>query len=128
MGLWQWAGLAVAAAVLCMVVRQQQPELAGLCALAAGAMLLLSALSSLASVQEVFGRLMTLSGLHQGYMNLLLKILGIAYVGELAAQTCLDLGEQGLAMKVALCGKLAIFTLAAPMLVSLLTMIAELAP
>ena len=32
MALWQWTGLAVAAALLCLLVRQQQPEIARLCA------------------------------------------------------------------------------------------------
>ena len=47
MAFWQWMGLAVAAAVLCLLVRQQQPQLGGLCAAAAGAMLLLAALEQL---------------------------------------------------------------------------------
>ncbi len=118
----------MAAAILCMAVRKQQPEIAGLCALAAGAMLLVSALESVAAVRETFQRIAAMSGLHEGYLNLMLKILGIAYVAEFAAQTCLDMGESGLAMKVGLCGKLTIFALAAPMLLSLLEMILELAP
>ncbi len=128
MELWQWTGLAVAAAILCMVVRQEQPEIARLCALAAGALLLISALESVTSVQDTFGRIAALGGLHEGYLSLLLKVLGIAYVSEFAAQTCADVGESGLAMKVALCGKLTIFALAAPMLLSLLEMILELVP
>ena len=111
-----------------MVVRQQQPEIAKLCAIAAGAMLLLSALENIAQVQEAFSRIAALSGLHEGYLSLLQKVLGIAYVAEFAAQTCADVGEAGLAMKVALCGKLTIFALAAPMLLSLLEMILELVP
>ena len=35
MAFWQWMGLAVTAAVLCLLVRQQQPQLGGLCAAAA---------------------------------------------------------------------------------------------
>ena len=32
MAFWQWMGLAMTAAVLCLLVRQQQPQLGGLCA------------------------------------------------------------------------------------------------
>ena len=128
MAFWQWMGLAVAAAILCMVVRVQQPQLAGLCALAAGAMLLLSALESLTAVQSVFARLTALGGLREGYLATLLKVLGGSYAAELAAQTCEDMGEGGLSMKVALVGKLCVFSLTAPMLLSLLEMILELVP
>lgn len=128
MAFWQWMGLAVAAAVLCMVVRSQQPELAGLCAMAAGAMLLAAGVEQMASVRELFARLAAMAGLREGYLDTLIKVLGVSYAAELAAQTCQDLGEGGLALKVGLVGKLCVFTLTAPMLMSLLEMILELAP
>ena len=53
---------------------------------------------------------------------------GTMQAAELAAQTCQDLGEGGLALKVGLVGKLCVFTLTAPMLLSLLEMILELTP
>lgn len=118
----------MAAAVLCTVVRAQQPQMAGLCALAAGTILLLAALESLTTVQTVFARLTTLGGLREGYFSTLLKVLGISYATELAAQTCADLGEGGLAMRVSLVGKLCVFALTAPMLLSLIEMILELVP
>lgn len=121
-------GLAVAAAALCMVVRVQQPQMAALCATAAGLMLLLAALESLEDVQGVFSRLTTLGGLQEGYLGTLVKVLGVSYIAELAAQICQDLGENGLSAKVALVGKLCVFSLTAPMLLSLLEMILELVP
>ena len=128
MALWQWMGLAVAAAALCMVVRQQQPQLAGLCAMAAGAMLLLAAVEQLSAVQDVFSRLTAMAGLEQGYLSTLVKVLGVSYAAELSAQACEDMGEGGLALKVGLVGKLCVFTLTAPMLLDLLEMILELTP
>ena len=128
MAFWQWMGLAVAAAVLCMVVRVQQPQMAGLCAMAAGLMLLLSALESLNGIQDVLTRLTTLGGLNETYLSTLLKVLGISYAAELAAQTCTDLGESGLALKVGLAGKLCVFSMTAPLLIDMLEMILELVP
>ena len=127
MAFWQWMGLAVAAAVLCMVVRAQQPQMANLCALAAGGMLL-AVLEGFEDVQAVFARLTALGGLKEGYLSTLVKVLGVSYVAELAAQTCQDLGEGGLSMKVSLVGKLCVFSLTAPMLLSLLETILELTP
>lgn len=128
MTFWQWMGLAVAAAALCMVVRAWQPQMAGLCAAAAGLMLLLSALESANDVQAVFARLAALGGLGEGYLGTLMKVLGVSYVAELAAQACKDLGEEGLSRKVELVGQLSVFTLTAPMLFAMLEMILELVP
>ena len=124
----QWMGLAVAAAVLCMVVRAQQPQMAAVCAAAAGLMLVAAALENLSGIKAVFERLTALGGLQEGYLGTLIKVLGVSYTAELAAQTCADLGEDGLARKVELAGKLSVFTLTSPLLLTLLEMILELAP
>lgn len=128
MDVWQTIGFALAAALLCVMVRRWQPELGALVAVGAGAILLLGVLGQLQSVQGVMERMAALSGLGEGYMTLLLKVLAIGYVAELAAQTCTDLGEGGLAMKVALCGKLAIFSLAAPLMYSFLELVVGMLP
>lgn len=128
MTFWQWMGLAVAAAALCMVVRTWQPQMASLCAMAAGMMLLLAALESLSNVQAVFARLSALGGLGESSLGTLMKVLGVSYVAELAAQTCRDLGEEGLSRKVELVGQLSVFTLTAPLLFAMLEIILELVP
>lgn len=128
MAVWQWFGLAVAAAVVCMVVRVQQPQMASLCAVAAGLMLIGLALDSLGDIQSMFTRLTVMAGLKEGYLQTLMKALGISYAAELASQICTDLGEKGLAVKVGLMGKLCVFTLTAPLLMTILEMILELVP
>lgn len=128
MAFWQWMGLAVAAAALCMTVRVWQPQMAGLISAAAGLILLLGALESIQDVQAAFTRLERLGGLQEGYLEILLKVLGVSYVAELAGQVCTDLGERGLSLKVELAGKLCVFSMTAPMLLKLLELILELTP
>ena len=128
MAVWQWLGLAVAAAAACMVVRVQQPQMASVCAVAAGLMLTALALDSVGDVQNLFGRLASLAGLQEGYLQPLLKAMGVSYAAEIAAQTCTDLGENGLAVKVGLMGRLCVFALTAPLMMTILEMILELVP
>lgn len=128
MAVWQWFGLAAAAAALCMVVRVQQAQMASVLAAAAGLMLIGLALNETVHIQELFTRLTALAGLQEGYLQTLLKTLGIAYASELASQLCADLGEGGLALKVGLMGKLCVFTLTAPLMMTILEMILELVP
>jgi len=128
MAVWQWFGLAVAAAAICMVVRVQQPQMASLCAAFAGLMLIGLALNELGDVQSLFARLTVLAGLQDGYLQTLLKAIGVACASELASQVCTDLGEGGLAVKVGLMGKLCVFTLTAPLMLTILEMILELVP
>ena len=128
MELWQWMGLAVAAAMACAVIRAQQPQMAGMCAAAAGLILLLAALEQVQGLRSAFERLAALGGLEEGYLALLLRVLGVSWAAEMAAQTCQDLGENGLALKVTLAGRLCAFSVTVPMLVRMLEMILELVP
>ncbi|MBE5778458.1 MAG: hypothetical protein E7331_03905 [Clostridiales bacterium] len=128
MSFWQWIGLALAAAVLCMVVRCWRPEMAGLCTVAAGCILLLAAVEHVETLREYLERIVNLAGLKESYISTLVKTLGIGYVTEIARQTCEDLGEKGLGDKVAMGGKLTIFALAAPLLAELLETILQLVP
>ena len=125
---WQWLGLAVAAAVLCLVVRRLAPEAAGVLAVIAGGILLMGALESVSGLQSLLDRLAALGGLNKEYLSLLMKVLGMSYATDLAAQTCEDLGEKGLALKVRMVGKWCMFGVIAPMLLDLLEMIVGLVP
>lgn len=128
MTFFQWMGLAVTAAVVCMVLRVHQPQMASVCALAAGIMLLAGALEALDDLQSLFEKMTAMAGLPKGYLEALLKVLGVSYAAELAAQTCQDLGEGGLAMKVGLAGRMTVLGMTAPMMLTLLETILELSP
>jgi len=128
MAVWQLFGLAIASAVLCMVVRVQQPQMASVCAVASGLMLISLALNELMNLQGLFARLTAMAGLQEGYLQTLLKALGISFAAELSTQLCEDLGEKGLAVKVGLMGKLCLLTLTAPLMMTILEMILELVP
>lgn len=128
MAVWQWFGLAIASAVLCMVVRVQQPQMASVCAVASGLMLISLALNELVNLQGLFARLTAMAGLQEGYLQTLLKALGVSYAAELSTQICEDLGEKGLAAKVGLMGKLCLLTLTAPLMMTILEMMLELVP
>ena len=128
MAVWQWFGLAIVSAVLCMVVRVQQPQMASVCAVASGLMLISLALNELMNLQGLFARLTAMAGLQEGYLQTLLKALGISFAAELSTQFCEDLGEKGLAVKVGLMGKLCLLTLTAPLMMTILEMMLELVP
>ena len=61
-------------------------------------------------------------------MLLLFEVAGISLLMDFAAQTCRDAGEEGLAMKAELAGRVMLLTLALPSLQSLLGLILSIAP
>ncbi len=128
MEILQIAGLGVAAALLAMVVRGSRPEMASLLAMAAGALVFFLAVSRLGAVVTVMGQLVEKAGLAQDYLKVLLKVVGVAYVSEFAAQTCRDAGEDSLAAKVEMGGKVLVLAMASPIIVALVELVLEVVP
>lgn len=124
----QIAGLTVCAAVIALVLRRLRPEAATALVLAAGAMTALLILPQLAEIVTGILSLADTGQVRDGYMVQLLKVGGISLLTDFAAQTCRDAGEDGLAMKAELAGRVLLIALALPVMRTLLAQILSLSP
>ena len=122
------AGLAVGAAIMALVIRRVRPELGMTLALSAGALLLLLVLPTLSRLIGGLTALAQTGGVSGQYMAQLLKVAGVSLLMDFAAQTCRDAGEEGLAMKAELAGRVMLLSLALPSMQTLLTQILSLSP
>lgn len=126
MSAWQIAGFAVCAAALALTMRRIRPEAAPVLVIAAGALTALMALPQLAKIIDGVSMLAASGGVQDAYMTPLLKVAGISLLMDFAAQTCRDAGEDGLAMKVELAGRVMLIALALPVMDTLLSQILSL--
>jgi stage III sporulation protein AD len=62
------------------------------------------------------------------YLPALLKIIGIAYIVEFGAEICRDAGENAIASKIELAGKVLIAIMAIPIITSLLELVIKIMP
>ncbi len=120
------AGFAVCAAVMAMLLRRMRPEAGLALTLAAGVMAALLVLPMLRSVVTGIVGIARTGGVSDGYMTQLLKVGGVSLLMDFAAQTCRDAGEDGLAMKVELGGRVLLIGLALPFMEALLKQIMSL--
>ena len=77
---------------------------------------------------EIFGTIREISsasGLKTDYIGLVIKVVGIAYIGEFAGELCRDAGETSLAGKVDLGTKAVIMVMALPLLKTILSTIMD---
>jgi len=123
----KWAGLAMAAALMIAAVRGRQPGIAMAISLGAGAMILLGAAQALEKVLASASALAAQTPLGSQSLPVLIKVLGISYLCEFAAQTCRDAGEEGLGQKVILAGRIAVMTLMLPVMNALAGLLLQLA-
>jgi stage III sporulation protein AD len=126
MNIIQVVGFALIAAVLGVVLRREKPELAVMVGVAAGAVIFLAMIGKIGVAVEVFDRIATRAGLNFVYLDTVLKIVGIAYIGDFGAQMCRDAGEGALAVKVEFAAKILILVLALPIIVGLLDLLLKL--
>lgn len=122
------AGLAVAAAFITLLLRRVRPENGLLAAMAGGALLLLAALPALREAVGGVAALAEGGGVADTLLYQLLKVAGVSLLMDFAAQTCRDAGEDGLAVKTELAGRLMLLGLALPAMRSLLAQLRALAP
>lgn len=126
MTVWQIAGFAICAAVIVLTMRRLRPEAAPVLVIAAGALITLMALPQLAKIVDGVNVLAAAGSVQNNYMTPLMKVAGISLLMDFAAQTCRDAGEDGLALKVELAGRIMLIALALPVMDVLLSQIMSL--
>lgn len=122
------ASFAVCAAGIALLLRRMRPEAAVALVIAAGIM---TALMALPMLQDVIKSLCTLAsayGVGEAYLSQLLKVGGVSLLMDFAAQSCRDAGEEGLALKTEIAGRIILISLALPVMQKLLDQIMSLLP
>ena len=124
----QLAFFAVCAAVMSLVMRRLRPESATVLVIAAGALTGIAILPQLGQIVGGISALASAGGVQDGYMAQLLKVGGVSLLMDFASQTCRDAGEDGLAMKTELAGRVMLITLSLPVMRTLLEQILSISP
>ena len=68
------------------------------------------------------------TGINAEYLNILLKITGIAILTEFAVSICKDSGESAIASKIDFGGKIIVISMSIPIISALLELILKIMP
>lgn len=98
------------------LLRQIKPEIAPLVVIAGTGMIFISLSGNLLDVTGSVDSMMTLAGLDEENVLLLMKALGICVVTQFAADICYDNSCSSLAAAVELAGRIGALSLAMPMI------------
>ena len=107
------AALGTAGVLLGITVKGAKPVGAGLCILA----------GTVGKMQYLLGMLAQMKSylpVDSSYLNTLLKMLGITYVGQFSAGICKDAGYSSIAGQIELFARLAVLAVSMPVLLALL--------
>ncbi|GGA22361.1 stage III sporulation protein AD [Paenibacillus physcomitrellae] len=128
MDMIQIVGLGLIAAILSLLMREQKPIFAFLITAFAGITIFLFLIGKIGTVLDTLEELAAASGVQNVYLKTILKIIGIAYIAEFGAQIVRDAGQEAIASKIELAGKVLIIVLAVPIIGIIIETVVKLLP
>ncbi|MFC7681915.1 stage III sporulation protein AD [Paenibacillus sp. GCM10028914] len=124
----QVVGFGLLATILILVVKEQKPIFAFLLAVSTSVMIFLFLIGKIGNVIRMLEDLAESSGVQMIYLKTVLKIIGIAYIAELGAQVVRDAGQESIASKIEMAGKVLILVLAVPIISIIIETVLKLLP
>lgn len=123
LGIASLVGVALVMVVLLAVVRQSRPELGIQLGIASAATIFLILLPQIALAVRLLETVALKAHIELRFLDVVLRVIGIAYLAEFGAQVARDAGEGALAQKLELGGKILILVLAIPVVNALLQLV-----
>lgn len=123
MDILQIAGIAISGLLLISVIRSIKPELTVYIVLATVLIILIVSFEQLVHVFNYLKLIYDQMNYGKEYFPILIKVLIVAYIADFTSQLCSDAGESAIGSKVELAGKIIIFYISLPVLVSIIELI-----
>ena len=118
-------GVAFITSLTSVLLRATKPELSFAVTVTGVIVILLFLIDSLKSTLAVFATIVKVTGIENGILKILLKIVGVGYITEFGAGILNDFGSNAVADKVVLGGKITIVMLSLPIIEGVLTMVSS---
>ena len=123
MDIFKILAFTLVALMVILIVEKNNKEIGMLLVLVASMCVFLSVFMSVKEIIIVLKKLADGAGINHAYLELLLKVTGIAYLVEIVKNVCMDAGNSTLASKTELAGKVSIAILAIPLITNVVSLI-----
>ncbi|SHG65278.1 stage III sporulation protein AD [Thermosyntropha lipolytica DSM 11003] len=121
-------GLALITTLFLLILRQEKPVMAVVLSIVFSVVIFTLMMEKMSAIIDVMQEISRKAEINNFFLGTILKILGVAYLGEFAAAICQDAGEQAVAKKVEFASKIIIAVLALPIMIAILESLMELIP
>ncbi len=126
MDLFKILGIGLITCIAGLIVRQVKPDVASIIMIAGGVVILLMVVDYVAQIFDVFKVIVDKTGLSSNLFSIVLKIVGVGYLTEFAANICADTGSSSLADKILLAGKIIILFMSMPIITNIVEIVVGL--
>lgn len=116
----------IASALLAVQFKSVKPEYSVYISLCGCIIIFFYSLRAIQSIMDLFDQIATVGTIGNGYLKILLKITGIAFVAEITSDIATDCGYQSLAKQIQVFGKLSILVMSLPIFTEIILLIGNL--
>jgi stage III sporulation protein AD len=128
MDIFQIAAVGICGVVITSMVKGYKPEFSIYIVIATVMVIFIMVIYKLSFIFEFLGEIYNQISYGKNFFPIILKVLAVAYIADFTAQICRDSGENAIAGKVELAGKVMIFYLAVPVMMSVMELINKMLP
>ena len=119
-------GIGLISLIIIIIIKQYKPEFAIYVSIISGIIIIYMIFNKLEGIINLLKMISNKSGINNNFLDLLLKITGIAFLAEFAINLCKDSGEGAIASKIEMGTKVIIVSMSIPIISSLLEVITKL--
>lgn len=114
------AFLGIAGILMALQLKALKPDYSVYLCLGVSLLIFSFVAEKLSVIMDGLGALQAYLPLKAGYIQILMKIMGITYIAEFASDLCKDAGYQTIAGQIQIFGKLSVLSVSIPVLTALL--------
>ncbi|MFD3157396.1 stage III sporulation protein AD [Haloimpatiens sp. FM7330] len=108
------------------IFRKERNDIAVAISIVCGVIILLFIVNKITIIINFLKQLAFKANIDFVYLNIVFKVLGIAFLTTFCSEICKDAGEKSIASKVEFCGKILILALSIPILMAVLEAILKI--
>ncbi len=128
MDIIQISAIGICGMILSIILKKQMPVISVFISVSAGIIIFFGILPKIEAVIQILYKIIDDSNIDIKYIDIVLKIIGIAYIAQFTSQICSDAGEQAISSKVEFAGKMIIIVISAPVLMNLIETVLQIMP
>lgn len=117
------AATACIGTVFAVLLKGTKPELSIGISIVTGLTLIFLCADGISDVFLDFREVVSMSGIDIKYFETVIKVIGIAYITQFAAEICRDSGQGSIALKTEMAGKISVLVLTMPIIKGFLELV-----
>ena len=119
-------GFGILASLMVVILKENSKEVSIVLVIASSIVLFLASINYLTPIVSMVENIVSKTSIDSSYIIVILKVTGIAYLIEFGKDICIDAGQNSIANKMEIAGKIIIASLSVPVITSVFEVVEKL--